>query len=237
MVDSFPGTPANDESNRSEPYVNKNKLRATAAIAAGLLVVGGGAALANNLGADPAETSQAIIDRAAEELGLESEQLSDALRAAAVEQIEEALDAGEISEEQADALRERLESSDFPLLGGLGGPGHGFSPHGPGIHFELFESAAEYLGLTEEQIRNRLGNGRSLADIAEAEGKSVDGLVDAIVEAQESALDEAVDEGRITESQAEAMTENLRERIEFFVDRSMRPWDGRPGHHGPRSWR
>ena len=215
-----------------------NRIKAAAAIAAGLLVVGGGAALATNLGSDPSETSREMLERAAEELGVESEELGSALRAAVIEQIEDALDAGDISKEHADAIIERLESSDFPLLG-LGPWGHGGFMHrgAPGIGFNLFESAAEYLELTEEQLHNRISNGRSLADIAEAEGKSPDGLVDALVDVQEAELDEAVDDGRLTESQAEAMRENLRERIQFFVDRTMRPWGGRPGPHGFHPWR
>jgi hypothetical protein len=219
--------------------MKSNRFKAAAALAAGILVVGGGAALATNLGSDPAETSREILERAAEELGVESNQLGDALRAAAIEQVEEALDAGNVSEEQADAFIERLESSDFPLLGGLGPWGHGrFSHRGaPGPGFDLFEKAADYLELTEAQLHNRIANGRSLAEIAEAEGKSTEGLVDALVEAQEAELNEAVDDGRQTESQADAIRENLRERIEFFVDRTMRPWEGRPGPHGFHSWR
>jgi hypothetical protein len=223
----------------------RKRLKAAAAVAAGLLVLGGGAALATNLTSDPSATSRAILERAADELGIGADELTDALKAGAIEQIEEALDAGDITEDQAEALRERLESSDGLFLGGLGGLGPwghgggfgGLHHGGPGIGFELSETAADYLGLSEEQVRNRLANGRSLAEIAEAEGKSVDGLVDALVDAQESALDEAVDAGRITESQADAMSENLRERIEFFVDRSMPPWGGPPGRHGFRSWR
>ena len=216
-----------------------NRFKAAAAIAAGLLVLGGGAALATNLASDPSETSREILERAAQELGVESEQLSDALKAAAIEQIEEALDAGDITEGQAESMRERLESSDFPLLGGLAGFGHGGGFHhgGPGIDLEWFEAAAEYLGLTDEQVRNRLGNGRSLAEIAEAENKSVDGLVDTLVEEKETALNEAVDDGRLTESQADAMRENLRERVEFFVDRPPGPFRGRSGHHGFPFWR
>ena len=215
-----------------------SRFKAAAAIAAGLLVVGGGAALATNLGSDPSETSREMLERAAEELGIESEELGSALRTAAIEQIEDAVDAGNISEEQADALVERLETSDFPLLGPGPWSHGGFLHHGaPGIGGNLFESAAEYLELTEEQLHNRISNGRSLADIAEAEGKPADGLVDALVDAQETVLDEAVDDGRLTESQAGAIRENLRERIQFFVDRTMGPWGGRPARHGVHPWR
>jgi hypothetical protein len=124
-------------------------------------------------------------------------------------------------------------------LGGLDGWGHGPFLHrgGPGIGFELFATAAEYLDLTESQIRNRLGNGQTLAEIAEEEGKSADGLVDALVDAQEADLQEAVDDGRLTESQAESIRENIEERIEFFVDRSMPPWGEPRGPHRFGSWR
>jgi hypothetical protein len=83
----------------------------------------------------------------------------------------------------------------------------------------------------------RCTRGRSLEDIAEAEGKSGDGLVDVLVEEQEAALAAAVDDGRITESQADGLRENLRERIEFFVERSPHPWGGRPGHPRFHPWR
>jgi hypothetical protein len=116
--------PDNQPETTGVQSVKTNRFKAAAAIAAGLLVLGGGAALATNLASDPSETSREILERAAEELGVESERLSDALKAAAIEQIEEALDAGDITEGQAESLRERLESSDFPLLGGPAGFGH-----------------------------------------------------------------------------------------------------------------
>ncbi len=42
-------------------------------------------------------------------------------------------------------------------------------------------AAAEYLGLSADELRTQLEGGKTLAEMAEAQGKSVDGLVDALV--------------------------------------------------------
>jgi hypothetical protein len=50
--------------------------------------------------------------------------------------------------------------------------------HGPGMNVTM---AAEYLGLTEDALFVELESGKTLAEIAEAQGKSVQGLIDALV--------------------------------------------------------
>lgn len=79
-----------------------------------------------------------------------------------------------------------LELRDGPH----GHPGPPGVPHGgpPGM-----SAAAEYLGLTERQLFRRLRNGNSLADVAEAEGKSKDGLVDALVAEVRERIEEQVE--------------------------------------------
>jgi hypothetical protein len=71
---------------------------------------------------------------------------------------------------------------------GPGGPGFGFG--GPGLEFG--SAAADYLGLELEELRERVADGRSLAEIARAEGKSVDGLEEALVAAFREHVDELV---------------------------------------------
>ncbi len=50
-------------------------------------------------------------------------------------------------------------------------------------------AAANYLGLTQADLRTQLQAGKSLADVASAQGKSVSGLEDAIVASVTSSLD------------------------------------------------
>jgi hypothetical protein len=212
-----------------------------AATVAGLAVAGGGAAIAASQTDSPAST---FLDSVAKHLGISSEELEDATKAAAVEQVDRALEDGKITQEQADAMRERIESGDFPAFlgpgmfgfrhggpGGLGG--------GPGHHFffgDKLGSAAEYLGLTEDELRTQLRDGKSLAEIAEAESKSVDGLKQAIFAGVKSSLDEAVANERLTQEQADAIHERLQSSIDDIVNGTLRGPGVRgmgPGFGGP----
>lgn len=76
------------------------------------------------------------------------------------------------------------------------GPGHPGGPGGPGPiggpGLEFGSAAADYLGLDAEELREQLMDGRSLAEIARAEGKSVEGLEEALVAAFREHVDELV---------------------------------------------
>jgi hypothetical protein len=195
-----------------------------AATVAGLAVAGGGAAIAASQSDSPASS---FLDSVAKHLGISSAELEDATRAAAIDQVDQALEDGRITQEQADELKSRIESGDFPgFLGpAVVGPGLFEFGHaeggGPGHHMffgDKLSSAAEYLGLTQAELREQLADGKSLADVAEAEGKSVDGLKQAILAGARSALDEAVENERLTREQADAIYERLQGSIDDLVD-------------------
>lgn len=198
-----------------------SKKKVLAATVAGLAVAGGGAAIAASQTDSPASS---FLDSVAEHLGISSEELEEATKAAAVDQVDEALADGRITQEQADELKSRIEAGEAPgfLVPGLFGfRGHGGPDGGPGAHHMFFgdklSSAAEYLGLTEAELRVQL-EGKSLADVAEAEGKSVDGLKQAILAGAKSGLDEAVQDERLTQEQADAMYERLQSSIDEIVN-------------------
>ena len=187
---------------------------------------GGGTAIAAAQGDAPSPSS--FLDAVARHLGVSREELDDATKAAALEQVDAALEAGKITEEQAEALKSRIESGEGrpffgPGFGRFHGGIHGFGPH--------LSAAADYLDLSVEQLRERLGNGQSLVDIAEAQDKSVDGLKAAIVDDAEKRFDDAVDEGLLTEEQARTMLERLRSRVDAIVTGDFPRWRGL--HGGP----
>jgi hypothetical protein len=191
----------------------------TIAVAAAALLVagGGGAAIASSRADAPSRSS--FLDSVARHLGVSRDELDAATKAAALEQVDAALAAGTITEAQADALRSRIEAGEgAPLVGPFFHAFHG-GMHGPGAHLS---TAAEYLGLTVEELRERLGRGQSLAEVAEAEGKSVDGLEEALVDQAEKRVDEAVEDGLLTDEQARAMLERLESRIEALVNGELR---------------
>ena len=194
------------------------------------VAVGAGTAVAASGGG--ATSPSAFLDSLAQHLGISREKLDDAARSAAVDQVEAALDAGTITKEQADELKTRIESGDAPLLGlGFGrgfGPGfgHGHGPPGLGGHLS---AAAEFLGLTDDELRSRLADGKTLAQIAETEDKSVDGLKQALIADTKQRVAEAVKDGKLTESQAAGILERSSERVDALVTGAF-GWGG--GRHG-----
>lgn len=188
-----------------------------------LAAAGGGAAIAAS-DSSPAQENQAIINDAARQLGISPTKLSDALKKALGDRVDAAVAAGRITKAQGDALKQRLESGDAPLL---------FGPH-PGFgHFGFrgLDAAATYLGLTDAQLRTELAGGQTLAQVAQARGKSVSGLVDALVADAKQHVDAAVAAGRLTQAQATDLLNGLRERIASRVN--SRAPEGGPPVGGP----
>lgn len=85
-------------------------------------------------------------------------------------------------------------------------------------HFGDLDAAAKYLELAEDELHGELRDGKTLAEIAEEQGRRVAGLIQAIVDDVSKRLDQAVTDGRLTEEQADAITEGLEERITELVN-------------------
>jgi hypothetical protein len=198
--------------------IGKRKLVAGAAAA--LVVAGGGAAVAASKFTSPKEESQAVINDAAKQLGIEPSKLSNALKKALEDRVDAAVADGRLSKAEGDALKARIESGDLPLL--FPGAPHrfGYREHGPDL-----DAAAAYLGLTEDQLKSELESGKTLAQVATQHGKTVDGLVAALLEPVKAKLDAAVAAGRLTQAEANSMLAGLKARITDFVNgRFPRPF-------------
>jgi Skp family chaperone for outer membrane proteins len=212
---------------------------AVAAVVAAIAVGATGAIAASRV-LSSTDESKAVIDDAAAQLGVESSELSDALEQALKNRVDEAVEAGRLTEEQGDAMKERIDSGEVPLVGGFGHKGFGHKGLGFGRgHFGGLTAAATYLGFSEAELRTQLADGKTLAEVARAEGKSVDGLVDAMVKDAEARVDQAVADGKLTEDQATAAKERVTERVTALVNGELRArglgrWGDRsPGFRGP----
>jgi hypothetical protein len=205
---------------------------------AGLAVAGGGAAVAaTHLGSTPKQENQAIVNDAANQLGVQPTELSAALKKALENRVDAAVAAGRLTKAEGDNIKQRIEAGDVPLFAGPGGPGGGHHHGGP---FGGLAAAASYVGLTQAQLRTQLESGKSLAGVAKAQGKSVDGLVRALVNDAKKKLDAAVAAGRLTQKQADSILSDLKSHVTDFVNgtRPPRPdgdgFRGGPRFEGPR---
>jgi hypothetical protein len=143
------------------------------------------------------------------------------------EQLQELVDDGTLTSEQADTVAaflvenrpERDGHIGFP--GGPGGPGRGH--FGPELHIGIERGdIAELFGLEGDELRDLLRDGQSLADIATAQGVEVQTVIDTLVNATKEHLDEAVTNGRLTQEEADAKLAEITERITEMVNR-VRP--------------
>ena len=99
----------------------------------------------------------------------------------------------------------------------VGGPGlaigvDGDGPGGPSA------AIADYLGLTEDELRAQLESGKTLAQIASALGKSVSGLEDVIYADAKTHLDQAVANGKLTADQEQTMLAELKSHLDDMVN-------------------
>lgn len=74
------------------------------------------------------------------------------------------------------------------------------------------------LKLDSEQLQEQMEAGKSLADIAAAQGVSADAVIALLTKQQEDQLATAVKEGRLTQEQADNIKENLAERVKHHVE-------------------
>jgi hypothetical protein len=204
--------------------------------AAGLAVAGGGAAIAATQFTSPKEESQAVLNDAAKQLGVQPNELSAALKKALENRIDAAVADGRLTKEQGAALKRRVEAGDLPLFGPGFGPPAEFGHFGHFGAFGRLDTAASYLGLTERQLEQKLNDGKTLAEVAKGQDKSVDGLVSALYGEAKKHLDGAVADGRLTKAQEQSILSGLEARLRDFVnngqlriERDSRPFFGR-GH-------
>jgi hypothetical protein len=195
-------------------------------------VAGGGAAIAAAQDS-PSSGVSSYLEGLARHLGVSTDELKDAMKAAALDEVSAAREDGRLTQEQADALKERIESGEVPpFFGAFLGPRHdrglNHFPHPLPFHHhhhfffeEKLSTAADYLGLSEDELEERLNEGSTLAEVAEAQGESVDGLKQALVDAAEERIDQAVEHGDLTQAEADDLLEGLERRIDAFVEHAF----------------
>lgn len=221
--------------------------RITVIALTGALVAGGaGAAIAAISKDDAKKTEQSILDNAAKRLKVTPQALRDALSSAQDDQLDQAVKDGLLTQKQADAIKTQRKKDGRVLGGPFGRPGpRGFGPGGPGDpgaphhmggHM-LFDDLAKALDLTQDKLFEQLRAGKSVADVAKSQGKSLDDVRAAVKAAAKTRADKAVKDGDLTQAQADEMLSHLDDALQnldkakpFFGRRGFR--DGPPHLRG-----
>ncbi len=147
-----------------------------------------------------------FLAKVAEKLGVSEDELKTAIDEARDETIDEAVDEGRLTEEQGERLRE----GNFFFRGLHGGIWR--------AHFDVMKNAADVLGMTRADLMEQLADGNSLAELAEAQGMSVDDFKAALLDKIKAQLDEMVSDGDLTQDQADDFYQHTEGMIDGIVN-------------------
>lgn len=84
-------------------------------------------------------------------------------------------------------------------------------------------AVVSYLGLSQTELQDRLHSGKSVADIAEAQGKSVSGLEDAMVSELKTNLDS---KSTLSSDEKVAAVEQMTNRMDMMLNATHTPGEG-----------
>ena len=152
--------------------------------------------------------------------GLEAAILADAKT-----HLDKAVADGKLTTGQAAERLQRLQQRVGKLVmrtGGQDGKKPGAKKKPKAAIRGAVKAAATYLGLTTEQIRTQLQSGKSLADIATAQGKSVDGLKAAIVADAKTTIDKLVSSGKISAERGQRYLAQIQRNVDRLVNAKRR---------------
>jgi hypothetical protein len=108
--------------------------------------------------------------------------------------------------------------------------GYGYGVMAGGV---AMDAAADYIGIGEAALATARHDGKSLAQIAVAHGKTVAGLEQAMITAFKANLGKAVAAGKLTQAQAAQALATFESRVPTLVNRTATgPLYGRGGGAG-----
>jgi polyhydroxyalkanoate synthesis regulator phasin len=167
--------------------------------------------------------AQVFVDKLAGILHLTPAATQDALKQAQLQTVDQMLKDGQITQQQADAMKARINAGQgLGAVGGLGRHGGGgfggFKANGAlmqSLTTAELNAAASALHMSTADLQSALKSGKSLSAI-ETQQKVSDGAVKtAMKNAAKGVLDNAVKAGTITQAQADSILSRVGSGLNF----------------------
>jgi polyhydroxyalkanoate synthesis regulator phasin len=164
-----------------------------------------------------------------------------ALKDDANKRIDDEVSSGRITADQGNQRKtaigtriDQLVNQVMPAGGPAGGPGRAFGfGFGRGVIQQGLNTVAQTLGISVQQLRSELVPGKSLADVAQAHGKTGADVATALKDAANQRIDQAVSNGRLTADQGNTDKTNIDARIDQMVNQAIPQGGFGPGRRGP----
>lgn len=162
-----------------------------------------------------------FLETLAAELGTEADALVPAVRSAATSTVETMVDNGDLPAEIGERMVDRISEADGDGCHLLGLRFIGAARHAAAGEFVegMGDAAAGLLGISADELREQLGDGTSLSEIAEAQGVDYAGVSEAVLDSAQADLDAAVEADRISLERADRIVE----RIGTWLDEGGQP--------------
>src|SRR5438876_11884325 len=163
--------------------------------------------------------AQVFVDKLAAILHLNSTQTKDALKQAELQTVDQMLKDGKITQQQADAMKARINAGQG--IGPLGGFGlrPGAFKADRALMQELATAEANAvagaLHMSPADLKSALRSGKSLADLETQQKVSDSAVKAAMKSAAKGVLDKAVKAGTITQSQEDAILSRVGSGLNF----------------------
>jgi polyhydroxyalkanoate synthesis regulator phasin len=159
---------------------------------------------------------QQYLQDLANRLGVSVNTLQQDKLAAAEDVLAQLVKDGKLTQNQANQIKQRLQANKACT-------GNGFSlGRGIGLHTlrqylpNIANQVAQSLHMTTNQLKAQLQSGKSLSDIATAQGISSSQLHTIVINAIQSTLNKAVSDGNLTQQQATNIMQKLEQNPQFL---------------------
>jgi polyhydroxyalkanoate synthesis regulator phasin len=184
--------------------------------------------------------AQTFVDKLAGILHLTPAATQDALKQAQLQTVDQMLKDGQITQQQADAMKARINAGQglgfgFGFGGRHGGFG-GFKANRALMHSlttaEL-NAAAAALHMSTADLQSALKSGKSLSDLETQQKVSDSAVKSAMTSAAKGVLDNAVKTGTITQAQADAILSRVGSGLKFRSHNGDNESNETPGGQAP----
>jgi hypothetical protein len=200
---------------------------ASAAVAAGPGGQGGrahegarvaGQTAAATIGISPEELRSQVragktVAQVSTEHGVDPANVVNAIVGALTQQIDQKAAAGAVDANRAEHAKQKLPDVANRFVNATK------QRRGHRVLKDAVQAAAKEIGVSENDLKQALMDGKSIAQVAKEHDKSVDDVVNAVVKAATSDIDQAVRDGKLDSRKADQIKQKLPDRVKQLVNR------------------
>ena len=149
---------------------------------------------------------QTFLEKFAANLGVDKDKVSEALKQTQEQMIDEAVQEGKMTSDEAAKLKERIQNNACPFLGPMGP----FGGHrGGGFGGPNGTLLAQVLGMSEDELKAQLKDGKKIQDLVQEKGLTMEQVWEKMKKLRIQQIQQAVTEGKLDQEKASAMIERI----------------------------